>query len=145
MDLRIIPLNVVEEEVHAQLFPPDGDYVTWIRANKPDFPEFDASRVRLHLYHLEEDEWPHRSLVVPKTYESLLREYLKGQDGFGDYSTIYLEVDFELLLLYTVKEVSIVRGPKSLGKPSIHLWTKLDDAPLIKDWIETGMPEPWGK
>ncbi|MDE0084867.1 MAG: hypothetical protein OXU23_04080 [Candidatus Poribacteria bacterium] len=35
MELRIIPINVVEEKVHAQLFPPDGDYVTWIRANNP--------------------------------------------------------------------------------------------------------------
>lgn len=145
MDLIIIPLNVVEIKVNKQLFPPDGDYVTWIRDNNPDCPEFDASHVELHLYHLEEDGWPHRSVIVREPYKSLLRAHLRSNDGFDNYSTVFLEVDFELLLLYTLKEVSIVRGPKSQGKLRIHLWTKLDDDPLIKDWIEAGMPEPWVK
>ena len=143
MQLRIIPLNVVKEEVHAQLFPPDGDYVTWIRANNPDYPEFEASNVKLHLFHLEEDEFPHRAFIFPKTYELLIREHLRDNDGFGDYSTIYLEVDMELLLLYTQKKVSIVREPKGLEKPTIHFSTKLDDDAFIKDWIKAGMPEPW--
>ena len=143
MQLRIVPLNVVEEEVHAQLFPPDGDYVTWIRANNPDCPEFETSNVKLHLFHLEEDEFPYRAFIFPKTYESLIREHLRDNDGFGDYSTIYLEVDMELLFQYTLKEVSIVRPPKGQQNPSIHFRTKLDDKTFIKDWIEAGMPEPW--
>ena len=143
MNLRIIPLNVVEVKVNRQLFPPDGDYVTWIRDNNPDCPEFDASRVRLHLYHLSEDEWLDLSLIVSEPYESLLREHLRSKDGFDNYSTVCLEVDFELLLRYTLKEVDIVRGPKSQGKLRVHLSTKLDEDTLIEDWIKAGMPEPW--
>ena len=144
MQLRIIAINVVEEKVYAQLFPPDGDYVTWIRANNPDYPEFEACNVKLHLFHLEKDEFPHRAFIFPKAYESLIREHLIGKDGFGDYSTVYLEVDMELLLRYALKKVSIVREPKGQGNPTIHFNTKLDDDTLIKDWIEAGMPEPWG-
>ena len=143
MQLKIIPLNVVEENVYTQLFPPDGDYVTWIRANNPDYPEFEASNVKVHLYHLKEDEWPHLFLTVPKTYESLIREHLRSKDGFGDYNTVYLEVDIELLHLYILKKTSIVRGPRSQGQSTIHIQTKLDDDTLIKDWVEVGMPEPW--
>ena len=73
MQLRIIPLNAVPEKVFRQLFPPDGDYVTWISANNPDYPEFEACNVKLHLFHSEEDEWPSRSLIPSKTDESLIR------------------------------------------------------------------------
>ena len=144
MQLRIVPLNVVEEEVHAQLFPPDGDYVTWICANNPDYPEFEASNVKLHLFHLEEDEFRYRGLIFPKTYEPLIREHLRGKDGFGDYSTMYLEVDMEVLLRYTLKRTSIVREPKGEKKPTIHFRAELDGDTLIEGWIEAGMPEPWG-
>ena len=142
MQLRIIPLNVVEEEVHAQLFPPDGDYVPWIRANNPDYPEFDVGNVELYLFHLEEDVIS-KMLTVPKTYDPLIREHLRRSDGFGDYDTVFLEVDMELLLQYTTKEVSIVRLPKGQGNLRIllHIW--LDDDLLIEDWIEASMPEPW--
>ena len=143
MQLRIIPLNVVEEEVHAQLFPPDGDYVTWIRANNPDYPEFEASNVQLHLFHSQEDEFPHRSLIVPETYELLIREHIGNTDGFGDYDTVYLEVEIDLLLQYTLKSVAIVRPPKGQGNPSIHFETELDEDALIDGWINAGMPEPW--
>ena len=104
MQLRIISFNVVEVKVNRQLFPPDGDYVTWIRANNPDYPEFYAYNVKFHLFHSEEDEWLYRSLSPSETDESLIREHLRGKDGFGDYSTVYLEVDMELLLLYTLKK-----------------------------------------
>ena len=144
MQLRIIPLNVVIEKVYTQLFPPDGDYVTWIRANNPDFPEFEACDVKLHLFHSQEDEFPHRSLTVPETYELLIREHLRSNEGFGDYNTVYLEADIDLLLLYTLKTVSIVRSPKGKRNPSIHFRTQLDKNTLIKDWIDAGMPEPWG-
>ena len=143
MQLRIIPLNVVEVKVNRQLFPPDGDYVKWIRDNNPDCPEFDASRVRFHFFHSDEDESLELSLIVSEPYKSLLREHLRSQDGFDNYSTVFLEVDFELLLRYTRKEVGIVRGPKSQGELRIHLSTQLDEDTLIKDWIEAGMPEPW--
>ena len=143
MDLRIIPINVTEEKVVCTLFPPDGDHVTWIRANNPDYPEFEASDVIFHLFHSREDEWPHRSLTVPETYESLIREKLRNTDGFGDYSTVYLEVDIELLLLYALKKVSIVREPKGQGKPTIHFRTRLDNDAFIEGWIKAGMPEPW--
>ena len=143
MLLRIIPINVTAEKVHKQLFPPDGDHVTWIRANNPDYPEFEACNVKLHLFHLEEDEWLYRSLTVNEPYKSPIREHLIGQNGFGDYDTVYIEVDMELLLLYTLKTVSIVRLPKGHGNPTIHLWVKLGDDTLIKDWIGAGMPEPW--
>lgn len=143
MELRIIPLNVVEEKVYTQLFPPDGDHVTWIRANNPDYPEFDESRVKLHLFHLRKDEYPHRSLTIPKTYASLIREHIRSKDGFGDYDTVYVEIDMELLLLYIIKKVIIVRGSKGQGKPTIHVWARLDGTPLIEDWIKAGMPEPW--
>ena len=144
MDLRIILLNVVEEKVYRQLFPPDGDCVTWIRANNPNYPEFDESRVKLHLFHLRKDEYPHRSLSPSEKDESLIREHLRSKDGFGDYSTVYLEVDMELLLPYTLKKVSIVREPRSQGKPTIHFWTRLDGDAFIENWIKAGMPEPWG-
>lgn len=144
MQLRIIPLNVVQEQVFRQLFPPDGDYVTWISDNNPDYPKFEAYNVAFHLFHSDvTDEYPARSLIVPERYKSIIREHLRGTDGFSDYSTVYLEVDMELLLLYTEKKVTIVRGPKSQGNPTIHFRTKLDGDRLIKDWIEAGMPEPW--
>ena len=143
MQLRIIPLNVVEEKVHAQLFPEDGNYVTWIRANNPDYPEFEAGDVKLHLFYLEEDEWPERSLIVPKSYESQIREKLRNNDGFGDYNSVYVEIDIGLLLPYTEKRVSIVRQPRGQGHPTIHLAAELDGDTLIKGWIEAGMPEPW--
>ncbi|MCY4570165.1 MAG: hypothetical protein OXD49_17905 [Candidatus Poribacteria bacterium] len=129
--------------MNRQLFPPDGDYVTWIRDNNSDCPEFDASCVKLHLFHREKDDFPYRSLIPSKTDESLIREHLRSKDGFDNYSTVYLEVDFELLLRYTLKKVDIVRGPKGQGNPTIHFRTDLDSYPLIKDWIEAGMPEPW--
>lgn len=144
MQLRIIPLNVVEIKVNRQLFPPDGDYVTWIRDNNPDCPEFDASCVRLRLFHSEKDEWLYRSLSPSEKDELLIREHLRSKDGFGDYSTVYLEVDMELLLLYAVKEVSIVREPRGQSNPTIHFSIVLDEDPFIKDWIKAGMPEPWG-
>ena len=143
MQLSIIPLNVVEEKVHRQLFPPDGDYVTWIRANNPDYPEFEASNVELYFFHLEEDVLS-KMLTIPETYYLLIREHLKHNDGFGDYDTVFLEVDMELLLQYTTKEVSIVRLQKGRRNPRILLHTWLDNDTLIKDWIEAGMPEPWG-
>ena len=144
MQFRIIPLNVVEIKVNRQLFPPDGNYVTWIRDNNPDCPEFDASCVRLHLFHSEKDEFPCRTLILSTTDESLIREHLRSKDGFDNYSTVYLEVDFELLLRYTLKKITIVRGPKSAGKLRIHISTELDEDSLIKDWIKAGMPDPWG-
>ena len=144
MQLRIIPLHVVEEKVYTQLFPPDGDYVTWIRANNPDCPEFEVCNVRLRLFHSEEDEFPHRTLGIPERYESLIRDHLRDQEGFGDYFSVYLEIDIELLLLYTLKSISIVRGPKG-KRAAIHFTTTLDGNTLIKDWIEAGMPEPWCK
>ena len=145
MQLRVIPINVTEEKVYTQLFPPNGDYVAWIRANNPDCPEFEESNVALHLFHSDEKEWPSRSLITSKTDESLIRDHLRNKDGFGDYSTVYIEVDIELLLLYAVKEVSIVRPSRGQGNPTIHFSTELDDDPFIKDWIEAGMPEPWCK
>ncbi len=143
MQLRIIPLNAVSEKVFRQLFPPDGDYVTWIHTNNPDYPEFEACNVFFHLFHSEEDEYPYRSFIVPKRYESIIRDHVRSKDGFGNYDTVYLEVDMELLLLYTLKSVSIVRVPKGQGNPTIHFRTKLDSDTLIKDWIKAGMPEPW--
>ena len=143
MQLRIIPLNAVPEKVFRQLFPPDGDYVTWIYANNPDYPEFEACNVKLHLFYSEEDEYPYRSFIVRERYESIIRDHIRSKDGFGDYDTVYLEVDMELLLLYTRKSVSVVREPKGQGNPTIHFRAKLDSDTLIKDWIEAGMPEPW--
>ena len=69
----------------------------------------------------------------------------RGKDGFGDYSTVYLEVDIELLLLYTLKNVAIVRAPRGQENPSIHFSTELDGDALIEGWIEAGMPDPWCK
>ena len=104
MQLRIIPLNVMREQVFRQLFPPNGDYVTWINDNNPDLPKFRAHNVVFHLFHSDEtDEYPARSLIIPETYESIIRGHLRGKDGFADYSTVYLEVDMELLL-YTQKK-----------------------------------------
>lgn len=142
MHLRIIPLNVIEEEVHAQLFPPDGDYVTWIRANNPDYPEFDVRNVELYLFHLEEDVIS-KMLTIPKTCDPLIREHLRRSDGFGYYDTVFLEIDMELLCQYTTKRVSIVRLPKGQGNLRILLRTWLDGDTLIEDWIKAGMPEPW--
>ena len=143
MQLRIIPLNVVKEKVYTQLFPPDGDYVTWIRANNPDYPEFEACNVKLHLFHSDENEFLSRSVIISEMHESIIREHFRGKDGFGDYSIVYLEVNMELLLLYAVKEVSIVREPRGQSNPAIHFSTELDEDPFIKDWIDAGMPEPW--
>ena len=56
---------------------------------------------------------------------------------------MYVEIDIKLLLLYIQKKVSIVREPRGHGNPSIHLRVELDGDTLIKDWVETGMPEPW--
>ena len=117
MHLKIIPLNVVEEEVYPQLFPPDGDYVAWIRDNNPDYPEFEASNVKLFLLHLKElplkeNETLPGSLFLPERYESLIQEHVRKTDSFGGYDIVCLEVDMELILLYTLKKVSIERKPK---------------------------------
>ena len=90
MQLRIIPINVVEEKVHRQLFPPDGDYVTWIQANNPECPKFEACNVKLHLFHLEEDEFPERSLIPSETDESIIRDHLRNKDGFRVYNFRHL-------------------------------------------------------
>ena len=148
MDLKIIPLNIVEEEVYPQLFPPDGDYVAWIRDNNPDYPEFEASNVKLFFLHLKEldlkeNETLPGALFVPEKYESLIREHIRRRDGFEGYDIVCLEVDMELILLYTLKKVAIERKPKGQGKPTIYFHISLDDYRFIKDWIEAGMPEPW--
>ena len=148
MNLKIIPLNVVEEKVYPQLFPPDGDYVAWIRDNNPDYPEFEARNVKLFLFHskelpLKENETLRGSLFVPERYESLIREHIRKRDGFGGYDIVCLEVDMELILLYTRKKVTIERKSKGHGKPTIYFHINLDDYRFIKDWVEAGMPEPW--
>lgn len=148
MHLKIIPLNVVEEKVYPQLFPPDGDYVTWIRDNNPDYPEFEAINVKLFFLHMKElhlkdNETLPGALFVPKRYESLIREHIRRSDGFEGYDIVCLEVDMELILLYTVKKVAIERKPRGQGKPTIYFHISLDDDTFIKDWIEAGMPEPW--
>lgn len=143
MNLKIIPLNVVEEKVYPQLFPPDGDYVAWIRDNNPDYPEFEAGNVKLFFLPLKENETLPGALFVPERYESLIREHIRRSDGFGGYDIVCLEVDMELILLYTRKKVAIERKSKGQGKPTIYFHINLDDYRLIKDWIEAGMPEPW--
>ena len=82
-------------------------------------------------------------LTIPETYDPLIREHLRHSDGFGDYDTVFLEVDMELICQYITKEVSIERLPKGQGNLRILLHTWLDDDTLIEDWIEVGMPEPW--
>lgn len=144
MDIMILPINIQEEKIHKILFPPDGSYVTWIRANNPKFPEFEKDNIRLHLFYTEDEDSLANLLTVSKIYESQIQNYLKDNEGFGDYKRIYLEVDIELLLQYISKEVSVIRDVKGKKNPTIHIWvTLIDDGRIIKDWIESGMPEPW--
>ena len=144
MQLRLLPINIQREKVYKQLFPPDGNCVTWVRANHPNFPKFEERNVRLYLFYLVDNEYPDRTLIVPEMYELQIRNYLKDKDGFGDYETIYLEVDMELLLLYVSKSVSVIRDTEGQRNPAILIDIRLiDDDRIFKDWIESGMPEPW--
>ena len=143
MQLRIIPINIDEKKVYENLFPPKGDYVEWIRSNNPGLPEFDINNVKLHLFHLEEDEFPARALIIPRSEEPIVKSNFKAKDGFGNYSTVYLEVDMDILLEHSLSEISIVRSERSSKNPSIHFSNELNQDTLIQHWIEAGMPEPW--
>ena len=144
MQLRLLPINIEKEKIYEQLFPPDGNYITWIRNNNPNFPKFEKCNVRLDLFYDDENEFPSRTLIIPKMYELQIHNYLIDKEGFGDYQTIYLEVDIKLLLLYTSKKVSIIRDTKGEKNPTIVLHISLDtNDRIFEDWIKSGMPEPW--
>ena len=95
-----------------------------------------------YTFSLEEMNFQPRSLIPSK---QRIANTDHPQNKVVLNKTVYIEVDMELLLLYTLKSVAIVRGPRGQENPTFHFSTELDDNTLIKDWIEAGMPEPWCK
>lgn len=144
MHIKILPINIEEEKIHKILFPPDGNYIRWIQTNNPNIPQFEKNNTCLQPFYRKHEDSLVTLLIVPKIYESQIQNYLKNNDGFGNYQRIYLEVDVKLLLQYTSTSVSIIRDVKGEKNPSIHIFIDLINTDeIIKDWIEAGMPEPW--